>query len=719
MKMLGQKSGAAETTQRAGRGTRVSLIVGAIAAGTALYLTASHIVEPLELKTYDMRFALRRELGFSRRPTNKVIVAAIGSATNAAWSEPMIFWGQHYANVIRGARKAGAAVIGLDIVQGTDADAFLSRFDAGGPNAFRPDAAFIEALEAEQNHVVLGVVPTARDETGRTPQEQRPALPPDSILYASGVVDNLGFAEMPRSADGIVREGYAYLPVADPGDSRVMPSFAALLTARATGRSPQDKERLRGVASDGTYYINYTDPPLRTIEATKLENPATLTADEKEWLKDAIVILGATFPSAGDRATIPSGVRDARAAFHQGYENVFPGAAIQAQATATLLENAALRRLPEKTEEWIVGLLAALSLILAIFYARRPESQDTATLQSYVDRPGMIATGALFRALLPWGISVLIYLAIAALMFLRSGWLLPVAGPLLALTLPYIAFYAANSIEESLARLRAQLRMALFNSPLMEEYARNDKDGTALRGKIEPNVTVLFMDLRGSTQLARQFENPIDFFEMINRMLKATVPTLENHEGSLLRYTGDGFLAIFGVPHKDSRNPAADAVNYALSALDSVKALNGELKKEWGRMREKRPSLPEWEKFGGFRVGFGIHSGEIVFGNIGTDRRMELTPIGDTPNTAAKLEGLNKRDARLKDYESQIAVSAETMRQMIESPAALLSKENFRLADPELSAKIEQAEVYFYCDATETNRLSQPRAGDYNDAAFL
>jgi len=122
------------------------------------------------------------------------------------------------------------------------------------------------------------------------------------------------------------------------------------------------------------------------------------------------------------------------------------------------------------------------------------------------------------------------------------------------------------------------------------------------------------------------------------------VPLIHRHGGMVNKFTGDGFLAVFGVP------VAQDPRQTATNAIATGQALQGavaELKKEL--LAEQRPIL---------RLRVGIHSGEVITGSMGSSERMEYAVIGDVVNVSARLESLEKERM---DSDCRVLVSETTL----------------------------------------------------------
>jgi adenylate cyclase len=138
---------------------------------------------------------------------------------------------------------------------------------------------------------------------------------------------------------------------------------------------------------------------------------------------------------------------------------------------------------------------------------------------------------------------------------------------------------------------------------------------------------VMFSDLRGFTSFSESLE-PEQVIESLNMYLTEMSEAILDHGGTLVAYMGDGIMAVFGAPlqQPDHADRALEASRDMLSRMDKFNAY----------LRDK--GLNE----GGFKMGIGLNSGPVMSGNVGSERRLEYTALGDTTNTAARLEGMTK-----------------------------------------------------------------------------
>ena len=144
-------------------------------------------------------------------------------------------------------------------------------------------------------------------------------------------------------------------------------------------------------------------------------------------------------------------------------------------------------------------------------------------------------------------------------------------------------------------------------------------------GGVNQTITVLFADIRGFTRLS-EHAAPEKVVQLLNKYFSAMTDIIFAHGGTLDKYLGDGLMALFGAPTATPQD-ATNALNAAVAMQRRVIGINQELSAEG---------------FTEIGVGIGLHTGEATVGYIGSERRSEYTAIGDTVNTASRLESNSK-----------------------------------------------------------------------------
>ncbi len=209
-----------------------------------------------------------------------------------------------------------------------------------------------------------------------------------------------------------------------------------------------------------------------------------------------------------------------------------------------------------------------------------------------------------------------------------------------------VAAQTAVTVETVKAHKRlAREEVARANySRFMPEYVvkqlLENPDSFKLGG-VNQKITVLFADIRGFTAFAEK-EKPEKVVRLLNRFFSAMSEVIFGHGGTLDKYMGDGLMALFGAP-TTTPDDAKNAVRAAVAMQNRLVELNKEL---------------EAEGFNPINVGIGLHTGEATVGYIGSEQRSEYTAIGDTVNTASRLES-NARGGQILISEATAAESDE------------------------------------------------------------
>jgi adenylate cyclase len=178
-------------------------------------------------------------------------------------------------------------------------------------------------------------------------------------------------------------------------------------------------------------------------------------------------------------------------------------------------------------------------------------------------------------------------------------------------------------------------------------------------------ATILFCDIRGFTTLSEQI-NPKQVVTLLNKYFSSMEQCIVKHKGIINKYIGDAIMAIFGVPLSNP-NQALDAYNCCLDMRKTLIELNKELEAE---------NLPQ------IRFGIGLHTGNVLAGNIGSNSRMEYTVIGDTVNLASRLESYNKI------YKTKLLISPTTYE------AVKSFSDVIKISDVQIRGKANKMDIY-------------------------
>ena len=215
-------------------------------------------------------------------------------------------------------------------------------------------------------------------------------------------------------------------------------------------------------------------------------------------------------------------------------------------------------------------------------------------------------------------------------------------------------------------RVRGNLQRYL-SQPLVEQIMK-DKGSLSLGGE-QKIITIIFADIRGFTTMSEKMR-PADVVELLNSYFTIQTEEIFKEGGTLDKYVGDAIMAVFGAPI-EFEDHALRAVRAALGMQRGL----AQFKKNWMGKGESMDKVIE-----GFQIGIGINTGPAIAGNIGSEKRMEYTVIGDTVNTSSRLEGVARK--------GEIIISSSTyavIQDQIEVKA---------LAPVKLKGKSEPLQVY-------------------------
>jgi adenylate cyclase len=256
-----------------------------------------------------------------------------------------------------------------------------------------------------------------------------------------------------------------------------------------------------------------------------------------------------------------------------------------------------------------------------------PEIQANAIVTVLGDFPLQVAADGLNIALIVLlGLTAVVF-TVAVQVAFNNGLIVSFLYPLASLLLGVVGALAIGLVLDAFERERVRDVFSRFvPEPVVAEVLKNVDEDLRLGGKRQI-VTVLFSDVRGFTTFS-EARDPEVVIDVLNRYLTMMTDVILGHGGTLVTFMGDGIMAVFGAPietedHADRALAAAREM--AGPALDSFN--------EW--MAERG----ETERF---RIGIGLNSGAVMAGNVGSERRLEYTVIGDTTNTASRIEGMTK-----------------------------------------------------------------------------
>jgi adenylate cyclase len=400
-----------------------------------------------------------------------------------------------------------------------------------------------------------------------------------------------------------------YLPDADSVIRRFaheiqkLETFPVVAAERALGRQLAPGDFPRGQA-----WIDFAGPP-GTVPFISYAHVLDGTFDPRR-VRGKIVVVGVTAPSLQDvHPTATSG------------GSQMSGPEIQANAIHTVLEGFRLRTGPAWLNLLVICILGLVPPLLGLRFSA------VWTIGAAILLGGAYAAGAQYE--------------------FDHGTIVAFVYPVGALAISTVGALGVHYVFAAFERQRARDTFARFvpEQVAHELLARGDDE---LLGGTRVVGTCMFTDLRGSTQFAES-RPPELVVQVINRYLGELTEAILGHGGTLISYLGDGFMAVFGAPIEQE-----DHADRAVAAAREILA-------------ERLPRFNDWfreQGYGdGFRVGIGLNSGPFMAGNVGSEKRLEYTAMGDTINTASRLEGSTKES----DF---YALLADSTRAALVSPVS-------------------------------------------------
>ncbi len=523
-------------------------------------------------------------------PTRDIVIVGIDTKALNSFPDLTAFWQPYYADTIRGAAAGGAKVFVLDV------------FQAIPVTKDRPDndsllvQAFTEA--SPKMPVVTAFIASTADQ-----KDAAFAVPLNMMSHAFGTA---AMANLTVDSDDFVRR-QELIEAPEPGEpvemlTRSMPLLAA---EKFLGKTTQIRNgRLylgnNEVPIDGerTMTVNFAGPAetfphvslVDFVGAVRSGNQAQL----EKWVKGKVVLLGPY-----------DGVQDTHATpfftpFGLSTKWMTPGVEIHANTLATLLTGDYLKPVPDWVRILALSVAAAATVAVVTSFAG--------------------AQLGLFSVLL------LALVLTATHLFFRTGWLLSSAQMMLVFVWSLIGgvVYRFATAERKSSFFKSAV--ALFvGKQVAQSLDKDQKIG--LTGKRE-KVTIMFSDIRGFTAFCES-RDPAEVVDLLNVYMATMCSLIVQHGGHVNKFIGDGILAVFSDDDEGAK-PGDHGLRAVKCAIEMVNAP------------------------GQFKTGTGLHSGEVVIGNVGSSDKMEFTVLGDTVNLASRLESLNK------EHKTKLLLSEET-----------------------------------------------------------
>ncbi|MGC4017158.1 MAG: adenylate/guanylate cyclase domain-containing protein [Luteolibacter sp.] len=406
-----------------------------------------------------------------------------------------------------------------------------------------------------------------------------------------------GFANFNPDEDGTVREVSYVTTLSEMNghphqDSERVYSLAGEIL-RALGKPvPEGRQEMRMALGQKDGAKSIYAP--RSVRSIFVPDDWKRNYGGGSFFKDKIVMIGPTSPRFQDQ--------------HATIGGVITGPQLHLQALTCALEGAYVRPVDQQHAmgAWLLLLLGAVAAAVA--------------WSAWISRPIVSAVGALGLAgVLLAGSYLLVAKAFLLVMVVLVGGTFA-AGWILA--------QSYDLVTERLERGRLHREFRRFVSRDVADTLVRDPD--LYRGVASGRrrrVVVLFSDVRGFTSRSED-SDPAELVTQLNEYLSRMVDIVFKHGGTLDKFIGDAVMAHWGALEEgDERTHARSAIEAAADMLEALDELN----EKWSA-EGREP----------FKIGIGLHLGEVLAGEIGSRERTEFGVIGDAVNLASRIEGMTK-----------------------------------------------------------------------------
>jgi adenylate cyclase len=533
----------------------------------------------LELKGLDLLFLIRGSLP----PPPEIVIVAIDEPSLAEISKQWPWPRSIHAHLIEQLKKAGARVIGFDIL-------FTERSHPDD------DRALERAMQEVSNVVLLSEQVTIDDPLYRNTIRMDPIEPFKAVAVT-------GLSSLQIYPDGTVRRAHLEFPDIPSFALQVVRLYMADQAAQLTKTQPPVRKKREWRDPSKEVLLNYLGPP-RTVKTVSYYQ-----ALEYDRMLPPGIFAGKIVLVGRSTQTAPEPQRTAPDVFPTPFlvsaESLTPGVEIQATIISNILTG---RFVTELTPMARLGLLMLLALVGSLLQLRlRPLASLVVTL----------ALSALF-------------LGIATTLFTSRALWLPIFVGTLQLGLVHGGHLVAHMVTERRTKERIKGTFETYMDPRIVQTVIQQSTSIKTSGE-KRVVTVFFSDMEKFTSISEQM-TPAGLVNMINQYLTMASESIRRHNGIVDKYIGDAIMAFWSPPFTNEDEHAKLA---CFAALEQLSILN--------EFRNMLPDITGFRKgLPNIDIRVGLATGEVIIGNIGSHISRNYTVMGDTVNIASRLESASK-----------------------------------------------------------------------------
>ena len=570
---------------------KISLLISLLFSLAVFGLDRLGVLDGFENKSLDWRFTLRGE----EQPRSPVVVAAMDELSLSEigkWP-----WRRRVqAQLVDRLFELGAKAIVYDVI-----------FYEPDNQYPADDRAFARAIRRSKRTVTAFSFDYSTQETIKSDKDGKAVREVKGDVYKGEPVAalaeasvSLGFVNSFPDADGNLRRAvlqYTY-------DDETFNALNLQAVSLATGKAVE--ELLAGLplmdANPGGWgypgkevLVNYRGP-MKVISADNSEKflfPTYSCADIinglvlEDWIKDKIVLIGATALATYDHYNIP-------------FQSQFPGVYFHANIIDNLWADDFL--IPVNPLVTII-LIFIFALGIGVLIPRVPASLGAVV--------ALVFTGAFWAA--------------GYLLMTKKLYYLELVAPTVSLLGSYITVFFYRFLVEQKEKAGIKKAFGVYVNPHVVDAIAKNPEALKLGGE-QREMTVMFSDVAGFTSISEKL-SPQELVHLLNIYLTAMTDTIMKFDGTVDKYEGDAIMAFWGAPLVQPLH-AKQACLAVLENRDRLKDLNVELSKKGLQQIFAR---------------CGLNTGPMNVGNMGSSQKFNYTVMGDAVNLASRLEGANKQ----------------------------------------------------------------------------
>lgn len=589
---------------------RAGLWIAALVAFILLAMEGAGMLQRLELYTYDMRMAWSRA-DTRLHPAISVILIDEGSLQAM---DPLVGrfpWPRDvYADLLEYFSMAGARAVIFDVL-------FTERDETGGDARLAESTArngrtvhawqLFHNPHVEENGTSITSLPERFVEKNRSKLDGLSVVDfnnyfviPHDALYLSAM--SMGVVDVEPDVDGIYRRYRLFHEF--QGENFPALGIAALQAGVEQGKQPyalNDKgqlvihDRTLKIDPSRSVMVNHVDDLQADAFAAVYASLQALHRGDLSGLiippddfQDKIIFIGASAVGLADIKATPLSPRA-------------PGVTLHASMLSNLLTGDLLVAAPSWHTPVFTLFFIALTAVLVL-----------------------MGSNVLVQGLVPLFLGM-IYSAWSWWWF-GQHVVYEMATPLLGIVVTAFVLWAFIAATEGRDKRRVRAMFSQYVSPAVLDQLSNGHHSVvqAEVGQME-RLTVLFSDVRGFTSISEKLK-PNQVVELLNIHFTVMSEIIFQHDGTLDKFIGDAIMAFWGAPIRVEQH-AEQAVRAAVEMERGLQEVNQQL------AANGYPSVA---------IGIGLNTGDSILGNIGSQRKLDYTVIGDTVNIASRLEGLTK-----------------------------------------------------------------------------